>query len=163
MKCSLDISKFLEDISSLSHSIVFLYLFALITEEGFLTSPAVLWNSTFRWVYLSSSALPLASLLFSAICKASSNNYFPFCIFFSLGDGLDHCLLYSTGGWWMVYQKLQNTPMIFKGIIIKLSAEELMLLNCGVGEDSWESLGLQGDPTSPFWRRSALGFLWREW
>ena len=23
-----------------------------------------------------------------------------------------------------------------------------MLLNCGVGEDSWESLGLQGDPTS---------------
>ena len=36
-----------------------------------------------------------------------------------------------------------------------------MLLNCGVGEDSWESLGLQGDPTSPFWRRSALGFLGR--
>ena len=36
-----------------------------------------------------------------------------------------------------------------------------MLLNCGVGEDSWESLGLQGDPTSPFWRRSALGFLSR--
>ena len=30
-------------------------------------------------------------------------------------------------------------------------------------EDSWESLGLQGDPTSPFWRRSALGFLWKEW
>ena len=28
-----------------------------------------------------------------------------------------------------------------------LSAEKLMLLNCGVGEDSWESLGLQGDPT----------------
>ena len=38
-----------------------------------------------------------------------------------------------------------------------------MLLNCGVGEDFWESLGLQGDPTSPFWRRSALAFLWREW
>ena len=30
-----------------------------------------------------------------------------------------------------------------------LSTEELMPLNCGVGEDSWESLGLQGDPTSP--------------
>ena len=26
-----------------------------------------------------------------------------------------------------------------------------------------ESLGLQGDPTSPFWRRSALGVLWKEW
>ena len=32
------------------------------------------------------------------------------------------------------------------GLWRKLSAEELMLLNCGVGEDSWESLGLQGDP-----------------
>ena len=31
------------------------------------------------------------------------------------------------------------------GLWRKLSAEELMLLNCGVGEDSWESLGLQGD------------------
>ena len=45
----------------------------------------------------------------------------------------------------------------------KVSTEELMLLNCGVGEDSWESLGLQGDPTSPFWRRLTLGFLWKEW
>ena len=35
------------------------------------------------------------------------------------------------------------------GLWGKLSAEELMLLNCGVGEDSWESLGLQGGPTSP--------------
>ena len=48
------------------------------------------------------------------------------------------------------------------GLWRRLSAKELMLLNCGVEEDSWESLGLQGDPTSPFWR-SALGFLWREW
>ena len=32
------------------------------------------------------------------------------------------------------------------GLWRKLSTEELMLLNCGVGEDSWESLGLQGDP-----------------
>ena len=43
------------------------------------------------------------------------------------------------------------------GLWRRLSTEKLMLLNCGVGEDSWESLGLQGDPTSPFWRRSALG------
>ena len=32
-----------------------------------------------------------------------------------------------------------------------------------VGEDSWESLGLQGDPTSPFWRRSVLGVHWKDW
>ena len=28
------------------------------------------------------------------------------------------------------------------------NAEELMLLNCGAREDSWESLGEQGDQTS---------------
>ena len=43
-------------------------------------------------------------------------------------------------------------PVIMYGCesrtIRKLNAQELMLLNCGVGEDSWESLGLQGDPTS---------------
>jgi len=35
------------------------------------------------------------------------------------------------------------------GLLSKLSTEELMLLNCCFGEDSWEFLGLQGDPTSP--------------
>ena len=40
------------------------------------------------------------------------------------------------------------------GLWRRLNAEELMLLNCDVEEDSWDSLGLQGDPTSPFWRRS---------
>ena len=39
MKCSLGISNFLDEISSLSHSVVFFYFFALITEEGFLISP----------------------------------------------------------------------------------------------------------------------------
>ena len=39
MECSLDISSYLEEISSLSQSIVFLYFFALMTEEGFLISP----------------------------------------------------------------------------------------------------------------------------
>ena len=43
------------------------------------------------------------------------------------------------------------------GLWGRLSTEELMFLNCGVGEDSWESLGLQGDPTSPFWRNPSPG------
>ena len=34
------------------------------------------------------------------------------------------------------------------GLWGRLSTENLMLSNCSVGEDSWESLGLQGDPTS---------------
>ena len=37
--------------------------------------------------------------------------------------------------------------MVFLEVMYKLSNEELMLLNCGVG-DSLEYLGLQGDPTS---------------
>ena len=38
MKCSFGISDFLEEIPSLSHSVVFLYFIALIAEEGFLIS-----------------------------------------------------------------------------------------------------------------------------
>ena len=49
-------------------------------------------------------------------------------------------------------------PMVFPVVmhgceswtVKKVSAEELMLSNCGAGEDPSESLGLQGDPTSPF-------------
>ena len=38
-----------------------------------------------------------------------------------------------------------------------------MLLNYGVGEDSWESLGQQGDPTSPSYRKSVLNIHWKNW
>ena len=70
MKCSLAIFNFLEDISSLSHSIVFIYFFA---------------NSAFKWMYLSFSPLPFTCFLFSAISKASSDNHFAFLHFFFLG------------------------------------------------------------------------------
>ena len=42
------------------------------------------------------------------------------------------------------------------------SAKELMLLNCGVGEDSLESLGVQGDPISPSLRKSVLNIHWKD-
>ena len=38
-----------------------------------------------------------------------------------------------------------------------------MLLDCGFGEDSWESLGLQGDPTSQSQRKSVLNIHWKDW
>ena len=63
----------------------------------------------------------------------------------------------------MIIKQVPVKSKVGKETRIAVSNQELMLLNCGVGEDSWESLGLQGDPTSPFWRRSALGFLWKEW
>ena len=51
----------------------------------------------------------------------------------------------------MVFQSCMDVRV---GLWRKLSAEELMLLNCGVGEDSWESLGLQGDQPWVFFGRN---------
>ena len=84
MKCSLGISNFLEEIPSLSHSIVSLYFFHCSLQKAFLSLLVLLWNAAFRWVYHSVSPLPLASL-FSAICKASSENHFAFLHFFFWG------------------------------------------------------------------------------
>ena len=78
MKRSLGISNFLEEISSLSHSVVFLYFFALITEEGFLSILAILWNSAFKWEHLYFSPLLFSSLLFKGVYKASSDNFLHF-------------------------------------------------------------------------------------
>ena len=49
------------------------------------------------------------------------------------------------------------------GTIKKAECWRIDALNCGIGEDSWESLQLQGDPTSPSWRRSVLGVHWKDW
>ena len=84
MKCSLGVSTFLEEISSLSHSIVFFYFFALITEEGFLISPCSSSELCIQMGIASLSYFPFASL-FSAACKASSVNHFAFLHFFFFG------------------------------------------------------------------------------
>ena len=34
---------------------------------------------------------------------------------------------------------------------------------CDIGEDSWESLGLQGDPASSSQRKSVLNIHWKDW
>ena len=50
--------------------------------------------------------------------------------------------------------KAMVLPVVMYGCeswtVKKAEPKKLMLLNCGVEEDSCESLGLQGDPTSPF-------------
>ena len=78
------VSNFLEEISSVFHSVVFLYFFELFTKEDFLSVLPILWNSAFGWVYLCLSPLTFTSL-FSAICKASSHNHFALLLFFFLG------------------------------------------------------------------------------
>ena len=52
-------------------------------RKAFLSLLAILWNSAFKWVYLSFSPLLFTSLLFTAICKASSDSHFAFLHFFS--------------------------------------------------------------------------------
>ena len=63
-------------------------------RKAFLSLLAILWNSAFKGVYLSFSSLLFTSLLFSAICKASSENHFAFLHLF-FGGWFDHCLLYN--------------------------------------------------------------------
>ena len=72
MKCCLGISSFLKEISSFSHSFVFFYYFALITEEGFLISPCYSLELCIQMDISFLFSFALASLLFTAICKASS-------------------------------------------------------------------------------------------
>ena len=73
MKCSPGISNFLEEIS-IFFSFYYFPLF-LCTDhlEDFLISPFVLWNSAFKWVYLSFSLC--LSLLFLAIFIRGNNEY----------------------------------------------------------------------------------------
>ena len=58
--------------------------FHWLLRKPFLSLLAVLLKSVFRWLYLSFSPLPFASL-FSAICKPSSDNHFAFLHFFFVG------------------------------------------------------------------------------
>ena len=54
-------------------------------RKAFLSLLAILWNSAFKWVYLSFSPLLFTSLLSTAICKASSDSHFAFLQVFFLG------------------------------------------------------------------------------
>ena len=47
--------------------------------------------------------------------------------------------------------------------IKRLGTKELMPLNCGIREDAWESLGLQGDQTSQSERKPTLNIHWKDW
>ena len=96
------ISNFLEEISSLSHSVVLpcsilcivLYFFALFTYEGFIISPCY---SLELCIQLGIS-FPFTSLLFSAICKALQITTLRFCISFLRGMVLitTTCTMFQT-------------------------------------------------------------------
>ena len=68
----------------LKRSLVFpILLFSSISlhwslRKAYLSLLAVLWNSAFKWLYLSFSPLLFASLLSTAICKAAPDSHFAF-------------------------------------------------------------------------------------
>ena len=50
------------------------------------------------------------------------------------------------GGPWVVFRALVSSLTSARDSDLFI---DVMLLNCGAGDDSGESLGLQGDPASP--------------
>ena len=58
---AIGISNFLDELSSLSHSIVFLYFFALITEEGFCISFLLFFETLNSNGYIASFLLCLST------------------------------------------------------------------------------------------------------
>ena len=77
-----------------TQSVVFLYLHCSFNKSS-LFLLAILWNCAFSWVYLSLFPLPFVCLLFSDVCKTSSDNRFTFFAFLFWGDSFGHCLLYN--------------------------------------------------------------------
>ena len=85
MKCSPDIYNFLKRF--LVFPILLLSSVSLhcLLKKSFFSLLVILLISSFSLVYLYLSPLPFAFLLFSAICKASSDNHLGFLNFFFFG------------------------------------------------------------------------------
>ena len=71
-----------------------------LLRKAFLSLLGILWISAFRWVYLSFSHFPFTSLLFSAICMASSDNHFALLHFLFLG------MVLITASWTMLLNSI---------------------------------------------------------
>ena len=69
--------------------------------------------------------------------------------------------------WWYLsrVKKLETIcqKIIYSRTIKKAKCWRIDAVELWCWRDSWESPGLQGDPTSPSWRRSALGVHWKDW
>ena len=58
-------------------------------------------------------------------------------------------------------------PVVIYGyeswIIKKAECWRIDAFELWFGEDSWESLGLQGEQTSQYWRKLTMNFHWKDW
>ena len=110
----------------LKRSLVFLILFFpsislhWSLRKTFLSLLGILWNSAFKWVYLSFSPLPFTSFLSTAISQAT-------------GEGLGNPLHYSClenpmdrGAWWATVQRVGQSRTQLKQVSTYTLPEQLM-------------------------------------
>ena len=135
MKCSLGISSFHEETSSLP--ILFFPSISLHCsfKKAFLLFFAVFWNSVFSWVYLSLSLL-LFHFSSSAFCKTSSDIHFAFLHTLCLGwfrssptvvQWLSHVRLFATPCTVVCQASLSFT--IYQSLLKLMSIESMMPSN----------------------------------
>ena len=103
MKYSLGISNFLEEISRLPPVYCF-PRFLCTSSVGRLSYLSLLFFGTLH--YLSFCPLFFASLLFTAICKASSDSHFAFLLFFSWG-----------WSWFLSLVQCHESPSVFHHVL----------------------------------------------
>ena len=106
-------------------------------KKAFLSRLVILWNSAFRWFYLSFSPLLFASLLFTAVCKASSDSHFAFLYFFFLGMVLIpvSCTMSRT------------LSIVHQAFCLKLNIQKMKFMAFGPFT-SWEIDGETGETVS---------------
>ena len=126
MKCSLGIPNFLEQLSSLSHSIVFLYFFALIAKEGFLISTCYSLKFCIQMGISLIFSLAFHFSSFYSYCKTSSDSHFAFLHFFFSGMVLipasctiSRTSIHSSSGTWSIRSNPLNLLFHFYCIIIR--------------------------------------------
>ena len=164
MKCSFGISDFLEEISSLFHSVVFLYFFALITEEGFLVSSCysleLCIQMFIHMVQRSHQILCPAWNLSISFWRKKQKKYLPNTIqMLSKTPCGSHHLSWES--FTREIKTLTSERFVRTSVgdvdmygcdswtIKKAEHQRIDAFELWSWEDSWESLGLQGDPTSP--------------
>ena len=138
-----------------------------VQSVGASALPSVLLKNTQDWF-----PLELTGLI-SLLSKGTSTIFSSTTIWMHQFFGSQPSLWYNSTIWlyWPLSEKwclhfLMHCLGLFESLTIKkkkLSAKEFMLLNCGVGEDAWESVGLWEDQTSQFSRISVLNIHWNDW
>ena len=94
MKCFFGISNFLEEISSLSHSIVFFYFFAFFIKEALLISPCYSLELCIQLGLFFSFSLAFHFFSFLDYLESLLRQPLFLLAFLFLWDGFSHCLLY---------------------------------------------------------------------